>query len=543
MRIQNGLVGLVAAAVLGLSGCGNNESAASAASEASAPKSTPAAPQRGGEAIVLLSSDFAGSWPSGLDPATNVTGGANLSLMNAIFGGLFQLTADEDGSNARVTGVLASGFDLEEDGRVIVIHLREGVKFSDGTPFDAEAVRLNIERSLTSKCSCSPTTWPWPEKDRVTVRDALNVVLHFTRPYVPAINGFAASNLNWIASPTALRKLGPDQFKITPVGAGPFRVVSNQLSSKLTLERNPLYWQRERPYLDRLIFQSIGSEQAGYQALLAGDAHAFEGITSIPLLRQAEKNPQLTVTRQPATSPGVVQLNTSIAPFNNLRAREAIYYATDPVAMNKGLFNSWFPVSQSFTAPGGLFHHATVPGYRTYDLEKARAIVKELGTLRVTLGTLRTPAAEQIITALQTQWQNAGIEVKIESYDLGTLIQTFQGRKWQALYQTAGAYDPETGPGLRFRFSAGGTFSGLHDKQLDGLMANAAAAPDPQQRDTAYQQVAKYLSDHAYAPFLLAQGGAQITRGLYGPGLTTRIPPILINPGVLWQDVWMAPTH
>jgi peptide/nickel transport system substrate-binding protein len=114
-----------------------------------------------------------------LDPATNITGGANLSLMNAIFGGLMQIVADEDGSHPRVVGVLAESFDMADGGRTLRIHLRQGVTFSDGTPFDAEAVRFNMERNLASPCSCSPKTWPWPQGDPVSVVDAHPAALHF----------------------------------------------------------------------------------------------------------------------------------------------------------------------------------------------------------------------------------------------------------------------------------------------------------------------------------------------------------------------------
>src|SRR5262249_38057823 len=160
----------------------------------------------------------------------------------------------------------------------LLIHLRPGVKFSDGTPFTAEAVRFSIERAVSSPCSCAPTRWPWAERDKVTAPDDLTVALHFTRPYDAAVNGLAIANINWVVSPSALKGMGEDEFKLKPVGAGPFRIVSNELSSKLVLERNPSYWQADRPYLDRLVFQSIGSEQAAYSSLRAGDALAAEGI-------------------------------------------------------------------------------------------------------------------------------------------------------------------------------------------------------------------------------------------------------------------------
>jgi peptide/nickel transport system substrate-binding protein len=514
----------------------NTASPAAAQNREQSPASEP---RHGGAATVLLGSDFAGSWPSGLDPASNVTGGANLSLMNAIFGGLFQLTADADGSNPRITGVLATDYDVADGGRTILIHIRRNVTFSDGTPFNAEAVKFSMLRNLASGCSCTPNSWPWVAQGRITAPDAYTVALHFVRPYGPVMNAFPGSNLNWIVSPAAVKRLG-DQFKITPVGAGPFRVVSDQLSSKLVLERNPLYWEHGRPYLDRLTFQSIGNEQSGYQALVAGGAQAYEGMTSSLIIHEAEANKHLTVTWQPPTSPDVIQLNTAITPFNDERAREAIYYATNVPALSKGLYSGLYPVSESFTASGGLFYHATIPGYRTYDAQRARTFVKELGGLHVTLGTLRSFEAERMITALQSQWKDAGIDVRIETYDLGELIMQFQSKKWQAMLQTAGSYDPDAGSGLSLRFGSKAFLSGVHDPVLDGLIHNAVGTLDTQRRDRLYFQIANYISDKAYAPFLLAQSNAQITRGIYGPGLTTRIPALLINTAVLWQDVWMA---
>jgi peptide/nickel transport system substrate-binding protein len=489
-----------------------------------------------GQAVVLLAADWGGSWPTGLDPATNATARANLSQMNAIFGGLFQLA--QTASGPEIVGVLAQSYEVADEGRTIVIRLRPGVRFSDGTPFDAESVKFNIVRNLSKPCTCSPSAWPWVAERPVTVLDDHTVALHFTRPYAPVVHAFPGSNVNWIASPTALQQMGEEQFRMSPVGAGPFKVVSNQFSTRLVLERNPNYWEDGKPYLDRLIFQSIGSEQAAYQALLAGDAQAVEGMTSTPVISEAQQDDRFVVVQQPATSPYVVQLNTARPPFDDKRAREAIYYATDVEAIRAGLFHNWYPLSQSFTAPGGLFYHERVDGYRTYDPERARAIVTELGGMEITLGTVRSFVAEQVITALQTQWRQAGIDVSIATHDLAPIIERFQSGNWHAMLQTAGSYDPEAGASVSFRFRSDQRYTGVRDANIDRLLDLAAATFDPVERDRVYTEASKYISDQAYAPFLFAFAPTQIVvRGLEGPGLTTQIPPIFINTGVSWQDV------
>ncbi|MEV4730571.1 ABC transporter substrate-binding protein [Saccharopolyspora sp. NPDC049426] len=495
-------------------------------------------PQRGGAITALADASFGGGWPTGLDPATNTTGGANISQMFAIYGGLFQLRAKgDDGSGAEVVPHQAESYELLDGGRDVRITLREGIRFSDGTPMDAEAVAFNLRRAMSSPCTCRPA---WPLADNgVTVEDPRTVMLHFTRPYGAAINSMPTSNTNWIASPTALRTMGEEAFKIKPVGAGPFVVESNKLSSELVLKRNPGYFEPGLPYLDELTFKSIGGDQPAYQALLSGQAQAYEGLNTTPLLEQAQKSGKLVVTAQPPTSPYVVQLNTKSAPFNDERAREAIYAATDFKAISQGLFRGRYPVSQSFTGAGGLFHHEAVEGYPPHDPARAKKLVEELGGLTVELGTLGNYVAQQVMTALQTQWQQAGIKVTVHEYELSTLVQQFNSGRWQAMLQTAGAWDPAAGVGVGFRFNSASRYSGVADPVLDELLNNAAATADPAQRDALYRQAGQHISDHAYAPFGLAFAPANLAaEGVHGPGLTTKIPPMLVNSGVLWDEVW-----
>ncbi|WP_236791563.1 ABC transporter substrate-binding protein [Amycolatopsis sp. GM8] len=519
--------------MLGLVACGGTSTPSGSGAAPAGP------PQRGGELTVLEDSAFAGGWPSGLDPATNTTGGANISQMYAIYGGLFRLTANDDGSNAKVEPNQAESYQMLDGGRTVKITLRDGITFSDGTPLNADAVAFNFRRDVTATCTCAPQ-WPLAP-DGISTEGPRTVVLKFTRPNATAINAFPISNVNWIVSPAALQKAGPDQFKINPVGAGPYTVVSNRLSSELVLQRNPGYFKPGLPYLDKLTFKSIGGDQPAYQALQAGQAQAYEGLSTVPLLDQAKTNTQLTVTSQPPTSPYVIQLNTKTAPFNNELAREAIYYATDFDAISRGLFKNLYPVSQSFTGPGGLFYHQTVPGYRTFDLEKAKQIVQQLGGLNIKLGTLGAYVAQQVVTALQTQWKAAGINVTIETYQLNSLVQQFNSGTWQAMLQTAGAWDPAAGVGVSFRFASTYPFSGVADPHVDDLLNQASATIDLGQRDTLYQEAGKYLSDKAYAPFGLAFAPANLAvKGVYGPGLTTKIPPLVVNSGVLWDEVWKA---
>jgi peptide/nickel transport system substrate-binding protein len=500
---------------------------ASSGSGSSTP-TTSTGPRHGGTLTVLEGASFAGAWP-GLDPATDTDGAANQSYMNSIFGELFAL-----GPGGKLIPDLATGYTFSNGGKTINVTLRQGVTFSDGTTFNAAAVVWNWKRDLTGTCTCKPVFLAPP---KIAQTGAYSVSL--TLPYVdaPFINGIQDNIFNWIASPTAYNKMGESAFALKPVGAGPFTVVSDSPSSQLVLKRNPHYWETGKPYLDGLIFKPVAADEPAYEAMLAGSGQAYEGMSTPQLVTTFKSH--FTVTAEPSTSPYDIQLNTKAAPFNNIKARQAIYYATNAAQIDAKLFNNTYPVTQSFTAAAGLFYEPVVPGYIGYDLAKAKALVKDVGGLNITLYTITSPVAESLDEALQTQWQAAGMKVTLKTFDLTGLIAVFQSHHWQSFLQTAGAFDPGTGVGVAFRFASYSPFTGVFDKKVDGLINAAASTIDDSQRAADYAALNAYIAKMAYGPFLFPIAGYNIAaKGVYGPGLTTPIPTIVVLPGILWQDVY-----
>jgi peptide/nickel transport system substrate-binding protein len=236
----------------------------------------------------------------------------------------------------------------------------------------------------------------------------------------------------------------------------------------------------------------------------------------------------------------MIEFNTKSAPFNNLKAREAIYYATDWAAINKGLFGGDRTLVQSFTTPFDLFYHQKTPGYRTYDLAKAKDLVKQLGGLKFQLMSRRSDADKQLMTALQTQWQKAGMRVTITDFEVAGLIKEINGAKWQGYLTESGAWDPATGNGLGFHFDSDSPYSGVKDAHLDALIHEGVSTGDSAKRDQVYAEIAKYISDHALGAFGFAQQFANVAvAGVHGPGLTTKVPPYQQAP-VIWSEVWRS---
>lgn len=472
------------------------------------------------------------SWPQGLNPMTNNDAQADATMSDAIFGTLF-----EAGPGGRVTGDLAAGYTLANGAKTLIIHLRKGVVFSDGSPFNAAAVTYNFRHDLSGSCTCKPS---WKVAS-ITAPNASTVVVKLQDADGAIVNQFQDSNVNWIASPTSLRRLGATKFALTPVGAGPFEVVSDSINAKLTLARNPRYWQKGRPYLAGLAFESVSNDESAFEDLRAGSAQAYEGMSS-PQLLPAFKKAGFKVATEAADDPYAVQLNAMAPPFNKLAAREAIYYATNAKLLDKKIFNDVEPVTQSFTSPGGLFYEPKVPGYRTYDLAKARALVKKLGGLHFTLAYgSESATGPTLAEALQAMYDKAGMTVTLTDLTLPQLIQAYLAHKWQSAEANLGSWDPSAGIGVNFRFFSHSPFTGVDNPTLDSLIVRAEAAPSAAVRKALYHRIAKLISDQAYAPFLFSIATWNVAaKNVQGPGLTTsNLPSIGDGPAIPWQDISM----
>jgi peptide/nickel transport system substrate-binding protein len=461
---------------------------------------------------VLVGSTF--EWSAGLDPATNPISAADAIYQDAVYGDLFLQKA-----NGSIVPDLATGYSDSNAGKTWTIYLRQGVTFQDGTPFDAQAVAANIKRDLEPQyaCICLPN---FPVSS-ITTPNNYTVVFNLTKPFAPFIAGFLDESPNWTVDPTALANMGEQAYKLKPVGAGPFEIVTDDVNSQLVLKRNPDYWHKGEPTFDSLTFATVGTDQSAYSAMVSGQGQVYVSLGTQSMVPTVEK--QFRLTPVSTNEPAIVQLNTSIPPFNNILAREAIYYATNAKALTKGVFGTTKYVDESLEGPGGHFYEQDVPGYRTYDLAKAKALVKQLGGLSVTYLIGNTAAAEIVPEALQAQWAEAGINVKLDPVAITSLIQAYASNSWTMAGAQSGGYDPALIPGLAFRFASTARFTGVKDPTLDQMMDQGAATLNSAARAKIYDQIYAYVASHAYAPVLYAAPAAWTVtdRNVTGLGLTT----------------------
>jgi peptide/nickel transport system substrate-binding protein len=469
-----------------------------------------AAPAKGGSLTVLVVAGGLATWPN-LDPLASGT--ANADYRNAVFGEMFHQDAD-----ASVVPALAQGVTTSADGKTITITLRPGVKFSDGTPLNAAAVVTNYQRDLdpANACQCIGT---FRGVKSVAASGDGSVVLTLAAPMPAFTAAVVDSALNWIASPAALTKEGKN-FGTAPVGAGPFTVTSDDPSQKLVLAANPGYYVKGEPSLSQLTFQSVGNDQSAYAALQSGTAQLVEGITTQQLLTQAKSS--FSVTPLPVTSVYQTTYNTLAPPLNNPKAREALAYATDAKALDSGLFGGQYKLDQIPVASDASFYQASVPGYKGYDLDKAKALVKQLGGLTVSMQGSPAGAGGELMQALQSMWAKAGIKVsKISQLALPQLTANFTSHNWQVDVGFSGASDPALGLGLQFFFGSHGPDSGVADPALDALLLTGATSLNQADRSAAYKSAYQLMWANTYGDFLFENPSFNVsTASVSGVGPT-----------------------
>jgi peptide/nickel transport system substrate-binding protein len=562
MSVRAACIAGVAALVATGAACSSSSSTSAGNGSSNSPIATSAA-KAGGSITVLESSGYSGAW-SNLDPAQNKEGAATQDFMVAIYGQLFEL-----GAGGKIVPDLATGYTFSPDAKTVTITLRKGVTFTDGTTFDATAVKYNWDRDLGAVGIKNGLNPPWsikqqapppgskppppgappaaqpPAPGAIEVTDPYTIVVHQTVPNGAFIDQLFDSIPNWIASPTALQK-DPTGFGQNPVGAGPFTVVTNTPNNLLIVKKNPNYWETGRPYLDQITFKTVGSDEAAYEAMLAGQGQVYENMSTNQLIDQSAQHFQ--VDNNLATSAYNLQLNTAVPPFNNQAARQAIYAATNFQPILQHLFGGKYPIVQGFTGPGGICYQQNVPGYQGYDPTLAKKLIQQTGLDKQTiqLGTIALSTAQQSMQALATEWEALGLHVKQTSWPLSGLIQAFEangGKSWQSMVQTAGAYDPAAAIGVNFRFSSKSPFSGVHDPKLDGFLQQAQASAVPSVRCGFYNQAAAYIAKNYYGPFFFAFSPANISvHGIAGPGLSTPLATVAVVPTIPWQDVYYNPS-
>jgi peptide/nickel transport system substrate-binding protein len=365
-------------------------------------------------------------WPT-LDPASAAEQGPSQPIMSLLYGNLFNV-----GPNNTFLPDLAKSLTISNGGLTATLKLRAGVTFQDGTPFNAAAVATNLKRdSMTgSGCFCYTAL---KNITSITTPSNLEVVITFSSADGVLLATLATSGASFIVSPAALASQGSN-YGQNPVGAGPYKMVSNVVNSTITLSRWTGYWDTKATHVDQIVITSEAAGTAGLAAVQSGGAQILALGNDPPTIKVASKDHAL-IQETEHLSANFEYVDFQKPPFNNILAREALQYATNAPALNRSLYEGYGPASQTLTGPDQIaYPGATLPGYPKYNLAKAKKLVQEVGGISFTQLTLgNTPFAIATAEALAKQWALAGINATIDPLTLAGALQLLESGNFQGV--------------------------------------------------------------------------------------------------------------
>ncbi len=378
-----------------------------------------------------------------LDPA-DYNDGQTAARAEQIFETLYEF----DGATTNVKPALAESYTVTPDGKEWTFKLRQGVKFHDGTPFNADAVVWNFVRQWDEKHpfhakEYATLTWEyWHDvigwgfkgekgaimQDIVKVDD-YTVKFVLSEPQAPFIINIAIFS-NGIASPASFEKNKTDAFK-NPVGTGPFKFVEWVKDDHITLVKNPDYWGKPMPYIDKLVFRVIKDNSARYLALKAGDIQGMGEGANPDDAKAAASDPNLQVISRPPLNVGYVAFNQKVKPLDNKNVRLAIAYAINKKAIVDNLYGGVGILATQFL-PNSLWGWNPDIKDVSGDPEKAKSLLKEAGLEKgfqaeILTSSKRMVGYGDLAQILQADLRKIGIDAKVLDveqalYDNRTLV-------------------------------------------------------------------------------------------------------------------------
>jgi peptide/nickel transport system substrate-binding protein len=452
-----------------------------------------------------------------LDPHIS-NSGLTHNINEQIYEKLFarDYTKPNDGTPPEILPRLATGYEVSPDGLVYTIKLREGVKFHDGSDFNAQAVEFNIRRMWDKNFeyffkdgASSLAVYVYGSLKDIQVVDDHTIKLVLSKPFSFFIEELADSiglGLPWMVSPEAVKKYGNDGVKDHPTGTGPFRFVEEVKGERVVLEKNPDYWAKPYPYLDRLIFRPIPDPAARANALAAGEVDLINAVA--PDQIETLEQDGFVVAKGPTPHIWYVEFNHSEKPFSDVRVRQAVNLAIDREGMARDLLRGTaLPAicfcgrtSPTFNPP------PTWAGYE-YNPEKAKKLLAEAGYPNgfKTVFETSTAGSGQILPVAMGEWiqrdlAKIGIEMELRTFEWNT----YGGRWYAGLEPGVGMNQISTGSNSDYwlflvSYSKEQANSGHHtDTVYDDFLFKANGATDLAVRKQAILDAVKREKDEAH---------------------------------------------
>jgi ABC-type transport system substrate-binding protein/ABC-type dipeptide/oligopeptide/nickel transport system permease component len=454
--------------------------------------------------------------PPNLDPTSGAAVATDEVVYANIFEGLVRL--DRDGA---IKPLLATWWEVSPDGLTYTFHLRDGVRFQDGTPFDASVVRFSLERALAPS-STNVQKQALSVIRQVEVVDPRTVRLHL---------GQADSNLLYVlawgdavmVSPRSVATLAT-----APIGTGPFKFTGWRRGDAVTLTRNDAYWGAPAK-LRQVVFKFIADPAAAFAAIRTHDVDAFPDYPAPENLAQLRTDPSLKVVSASSEGEVILAINNRNGPLADVRVRRAIQQALDRRAIIDGaMYGYGTPIGSHFPPQNAAYVDLT--GLYPHDVARAKALLAQAGYPNGFPLTMKLPPpnyARRSGEIIASQLATVGIKVKIENLEWAQWLDQVYGRHAFDLSVVSHAEPMDYGI-----YDKADYYFGYHSDAFHGLMEALKATTDEAQRTTILQQVQRKIADDAVNGFLF-----QFPRlGVYD----ARLRDIFVNSPTLSVDLHTA---
>ncbi len=384
---------------------------------------------------------------------------------------------------------LAKSWETSADGKRITFTLQQGVAFQDGSVFNAEAVKWNIDRRMDAATASPQRQLLTPIIDSVDVIDPYRVAFNLHEPS-PVLFSLLGERPGFMVSPTAWQKLGKD-FGEHPVGTGAFILKEWVRGTQVTLERNPNYWEKGLPYLDRIVFRDLAGSVIGVQRLLTGEVDYIGELTPTDV-RPLEGRAEIALQPIKVGRWYFLQWHVNAPPFDNAKLRQAIAHGIDRNRLNEITMRGQGSVSDGPTPEGLWWYDPAVKSY-PHDPAKAKALLTEAGYangFEFVLSTPQVAVFQQINQLLQEQLAPIGIKLTLQPVASSEwYARVVDGTTNMTPTRWTQRADPDGLLYILFDSKGFANTMKYHSDKVDALLAQARTTYDIAQRKRLYGEI------------------------------------------------------
>jgi peptide/nickel transport system substrate-binding protein len=395
--------------------------------------------------------------------------------------------------------VLATSWEWAPDSLSLTVHLRHGVTFQDGTPFDAAAMQANLERYRTAPYSLRKTELQ--PISAIEVVDPFTLRIRLSRPYAPLLS-LLANRDGVPLSPKILDK-PTAEIAAHPVCTGPFSFNSRVAQDHILLDRYPGYWNASQIHLDHILFQVIVDASVRLVNLRSGALDMINRLAPTDVAA-VKADPKLRLVTSPSLGYQIMTFNTDNGPAANTplgrdkRVRQAFEKSIDRFALNQVVFDGLYVPSNQTEPPGSRYWNPAHPVPKR-DLAGARALLQQAGLTRVpvTLTIANDPIYAQLGEVIQSMAGEAGFDVTLRQMESAATVVAGQSGDFQVTMGIwSGRPDPDGNASMWMACGGFVNWGKYCNKSLDDLFAQGAAATDPEKRVPVYRKISDtYLQD------------------------------------------------